>query len=323
MDTSQYIDEEVNNYKDKSYELLDYIKIICFTYLILKKPLKEFKSKIKVAINEYINYSNKALEISQEELNNIINQTIEEYSKNNLKITDKSKLESLKFVIDKSSQLKATDRYYKIITNFYKKTSETLEKEYINKAEYLSKKITKYDKIEKVIPYYNKDGSIRAYFDIASYNSMVYNTNLTSSAWNSTIESAEKLNNDLVYVPSHPFACPLCQEWQGKIYSLSGNNPIYLNLDDALNGGLKHPNCKHPILNYWGQKETNEYSNAEWVEKYEARQKKQSLELQRKRLKNDKMIYNKLDNQEEVDKINTKIKVLNESIKKQKEIMNG
>ena len=49
------------------------------------------------------------------------------------------------------------------------------------------KKLTQYDKVEKVVAYHNQDGTIRAYHDIASYNSMVYNTNLTSGAWNETI----------------------------------------------------------------------------------------------------------------------------------------
>ena len=323
MDTSQYIEEEVNDYKEKSYELLDYIKVMCFSYLIAKKPLHIFEKDLKDKLNEYQKYCNNSLILSQKEIDNIITQERKEYAIQSKLEPNKSILNELKFNLDTKSQIKANDRYYRIIKDFYKKTSKTLKKEYINETEYLSKKLTQYDKVEKVVPYHNQDGSVRAYFDIASYNSMVYNTNLTSTAWNSTIESAERMNNDLVYVPSHPFACPLCQEWQGKIYSLTGTNKNYPSIEIALQNGLKHPNCKHPILSYFGQKETSKYSNGEWVEKYEARQKKQALELQKERLNNDKKIFQKLGNQEEVDKINAKIKALNSSIKEQKQIMNG
>lgn len=323
MDTSEYIEEEVNNYKEKSYELLDYVKIMCFAYLIAKKPLHIFDKDLKDKLNEYQKYGNKALILSDKKLSDIILQVVQKNAIQSKIKPKKSVLNELKFDLDTKSQVKANDRYYRIIKDFYKKTSKTLEKEYINETEYLSKKLTQYDKIEKVVPYHNKDGSVRAYFDIAGYNSMVYNTNLTNSAWNSSIESLDKMGNDLVYVPSHPFACPLCQEWQGKIYSLTGANKNYPRIDVALDGGLKHPNCKHVIEGYWGQKETSKYSNGEWVEKYEARQKKQALELQKERLNNDKKIFQKLGNQEEVDKINGKIKTLNASIKEQKSIMNG
>ena len=150
---------------------------------------------------------------------------------------------------------------------------------------------------------------------------MVYNTNLTSSAWNETINYCYENNTDIVYVEPHPFSCPLCQEWQGKFYSLTGKSSKYENIENAYKGGLKHPNCKHNITTNVGQKETDDYSSDEWKDRYQARQKKQALELKRKRLKTDRDIYKELNNYEEVDKINAQIRTLNSAIKEQKELM--
>ena len=59
----------------------------------------------------------------------------------------------------------------------------------------------------------------------------------------------------------------------------------------------------------------------EWKDRYQARQKKQALELKRKRLKTDRDIYKELNNYEEVDKINAQIRTLNSAIKEQKELI--
>ena len=96
---------------------------------------------------------------------------------------------------------------------------------------------------------------------------------------------------------------------------------MYPSIDIALEGGLKHPNCKHEIVPYQGQYENNKYSSEKWVERYGAKEKKQALELKKKRLNTDKEIFKKLNNYEEVDKITQKIKKINEQIKVQANLM--
>lgn len=318
----EYIDEQVNEYKNETYELLDYIKIVCFAYLVKKISFKDFKKKLDDEFDKYDIHTIKRLSKDYKAISKMVKEMNDAVATPlNVPKPNLEELSKLKFSLDTTSTKKSKDIYIKRIENFYKNTEKTLKKEYIDEKAYLSKKVSQYDKIQKVVPYYNKDGTIRAYFDIAGYNSMVYNTNLTSSAWNATIDNAKESGNDLVYVEPHPFSCPLCQEWQGKIYALSNNHPVYPNIEEALKGGLKHPNCKHNITEYYGQKETAIYTSNEWVEKYNARQKKQSLELERKRLKNDREIYKGLENNEEVDKINNKIRKLNSKIKEQKELM--
>ena len=102
---------------------------------------------------------------------------------------------------------------------------------------------------------------------------------------------------------------------------MTGATKRYPNIEEAYNGGLKHPNCKHNITTNVGQQETDDYSSDEWKARYQARQKKQALELKRKRLKTDRDIYKELNNYGDVEKVNAKIRALNKAIKEQKELM--
>lgn len=318
---SEVINEEVQSYSKESYDYLDEVKKLVFTCLIGKISYDIFKGKLNKINSKYNKIEkNRTSKGYKKVKDKVVETNKKTISSEKIKFTEKD-LSDLLFKLDKTSQIKAKDKFIRIITNYYKTTLKTAKKEYISIDDYLKKKLTQYDKVEKVVAYHNQDGTIRAYHDIASYNSMVYNTNLTSSAWNETINYCYENDTDIVYVEPHPFSCPLCQEWQGKFYSLTGKSSKYENIENAYKGGLKHPNCKHNITTNVGQKETDDYSSDEWKARYEARQKKQALELQRKRLKTDRDIYKELNNYEEVDKINSKIRTLNSAIKEQKELM--
>lgn len=327
MDTkfiNDLIGEAVQGYKVLSYKYLDEVKVLVFTYLLRGFSYDEFEDKLSELNSKYdkrmVRVKNKDY---KEVKDKVLSENKEGISERDFNISEED-LEKLKFKLDNKSQFVAKEKYIRVIKNYYKNTYSTLQKEYIDEQEYLSKKLSKFDKVEKVVPYRHKNGTISAYFDIASYNSMVYNTNLTSLAWNSTFDSCQMLDEDIVYVEPHPFSCPLCQEYQGKFYSLTGKAKGYPLLEDTLyqnGGGLKHPNCKHGITTYVGQIETNDYSSPEWVARYEAIQKKQALELKYSRLENDQSIYQKLGNGEMVDKINQKLEKLTNAIAEQKELM--
>lgn len=318
---SELINEEVQSYSKESYDYLDEVKKLVFTCLIGKISYDIFKGKLNKVNSKYNKIEKNRTSKGYKKVRDKVIETNETpISSEKIDFTEKE-LSDLLFKLDKTSQIKAKDKFISIITNYYKTTLKTAKKEYISIDDYLKKKLTQYDKVEKVVAYHNQDGTIKAYHDIASYNSMVYNTNLTSSAWNETINYCYENNTDIVYVEPHPFSCPLCQEWQGKFYSLTGKSSRYENIENAYKGGLKHPNCKHNITTNVGQKETDDYSSDEWKDRYQARQKKQALELKRKRLKTDRDIYKELNNYEEVDKINAQIRTLNSAIKEQKELM--
>lgn len=331
-DINNYIKDEVYDYKRETTDFMDSVKYIFFAYLISKAGKKKFNKKIDEELKKYNNYISNKTSKGYETISYLVKyQDIGKYTEKEKKPLEsvlKGFKEQLK--IDSKSTKTANDKYIKYVKDYYKKTEKTLSKEYINEKAYLSKKVTDFDKVEKTVAYrYKGTGKIRAYFDIASYNSMVYNTNLTNKGWQETINSAIELEQDIVYVPAHMYACEMCQQYQGKFYSLSGINAGEIfngykvnSLDEALRGGLKHPNCTHDIIFPNSEtKENNKYSSARWTDRYNAKQKKQALELKKSRLRNDNVIYNKLRNQEMVDKNNQKIRKLNQKIKEQKELM--
>lgn len=312
QEIEEYIRREVNNDKNKKYEELDKTKKLFFLFLIGGVSVEVFKKRIEKTIKE----PNR----DYKEVEKMINEINPKTANDLFKKPNKKDIEKLMFEISSINEKKARDKYIRILTDYYSRTQKTINKEYIKETEYLLDKVSKYDKIEKVIPYYNKKGSIVAYHDIASYNSMVYNTNLTNAVWNETLRNAIETENDLVYVPGHWGSCPHCFPYEDRIYSLTGANPIYPNIQVALDGGLKHPNCKHPIENYNSRVQTTP-SQSSPPEVYNALQKINALELNKRRLKIDKEIYKELEGYEEIDKTNQKIRKINQKIREQKSIL--
>lgn len=203
------------------------------------------------------------------------------------------------------------------VDSLYKTSKKTFDKEFIDGDTYLANLVEKYDLSEKIVPYFNKDGTVRSYHTVASYNSMLYNTNLNRAGWNRTMYDANLLNKDLLYLPAHPYACDMCRPFQGKVYSKNGKSLGYPLQAEAIAGGVGHPNCKHQWLIYWNEEQLqkNTYTSEEWGEKYDTKQKIQALELKRDKLAVDRDIYESLGDGEGADKITTKIKAINSEIK--------
>ena len=317
QDIEEYIRREVDKDKNKKYDELDKVKLTFFVYLLAGVSIETFKKKV----NEIIKEPNRDYSKVEE----MIKEINPDYASKVFKEPKKSKIEKLKYKINDFDEKKARKKYIRVITNYYGKTQGTIKKAEINKAEYLLSKVSKFDKVEKVIPYYNKRGRIVAYHDIASYNSMVYNTNLTNSVWNETLENAIDTNNDLVYVPGHAGSCPYCAPYEDRIYTLTGANIMYPNIQVALDGGLKHPNCKHPIENYNSEVKTTP-SISTPPEYYNITQKINALNLKKKRLKEDKKIYKDIANEygigyDDIDKVNQKIRKINQNLREQKRML--
>lgn len=317
---NQLIGESVEKYKALDYSYLNEVKILVFNYLLKGYDYETFKRKLNKLNEEHSKRMDKAQERGIKRIENKTKNMQESELKERGVVGEieisQDELDSLKFKLDKRNQTKAREKFDRIIKRYYRTTNETLQKEYINKDAYLSQNVTKYDKIEKVVAYHSHNtGEIVAYHDIASYNSMIYNVNLLNTAWNATYNACQELGEDIVYVEPHPYACELCQEWQGKFYSISGRSKNYPNIQTAIDGGLKHPNCKHILTTYYGQKETDDYSSGYWVERYKDFQKYNALVQRKDRLRTDLQIYKKLGNEEQADIAIDKINVLNEEIK--------
>ena len=217
--------------------------------------------------------------------------------------------------------------------NRHIKLYETIMKRYENssdKARDLANFLKQYSKLDKTIPYFDHmTGKIRCYQTLTTYLNMLYNVNLTRSAWNRAIYDAKLLGNHLWYLPAHPYACPHCMEYQGYVYTDREPNAREKNIlikygkpgswykKDAIEGDVGHPNCKHVWTSYWSQEQIQDdkYNSAEWEEKYKNRQKIQSLELEKSRLLSDRRVYNTLGQQDLVDTTTSKIKKIREKIK--------
>lgn len=332
-DISNYIKDQVFDYKKETTKFMDNVKYMFFAYLMVKAGKSIFNDKLE---EEYKNFQTKINKQANKgyknivDLTNYINET--KYTKIDKK-TLTSELNAIieQFKIDTKSTKTASDKYIRVIENYYNKFENTIEKDWVQIDSYLSSKVSKFDKIEKSVAYNNpnaKNG--KAYYDIASYNSMVYNSNLTNTGVIETIKSCVELGEDIVYIPPHPFSCQLCSDYQGKFYSLTGRTTFYQGqmirpYEYAIywnGGGLNHPNCSHiPQPRNDFQEVSDAYSGEIWQERYDAKQKKQALELKKSRLLTDNKIYKELGDLEAVDKNNSKIKKLNTQIKEQKELM--
>lgn len=84
-------------------------------------------------------------------------------------------------------------------------------------------------------------------WDMRRYAKVVAQETTNQAFRQGTINRFEEHGNDLVVISSHSGSCPLCQPFEGKTFSLSGNDPDYPSLDEARAGGLFHVSCKHVI----------------------------------------------------------------------------
>lgn len=62
-----------------------------------------------------------------------------------------------------------------------------------------------------------------------------------------TINRFQERGHDLVRLSSHAGSCKLCAPFQGKTFSLSGNDKEFPPLDEAIAGGVFHVSCLHII----------------------------------------------------------------------------
>lgn len=313
IEISQEIKDNVYEYKKETTKFMDKIKTLFFAYLIAKKGVELYNKRVDKEYRIYIKNRDKLVKSSLEKFD--------------IKDVNTDEVENIMelFSIDKSSTKTEDDKYIRVIKDFYAKTLKTLDKEWISEKDYLSAKVSEFDKVEKVVRYdrRKKDGNY-VYFDIASYDSMVFNTNLTRTGIRETIKDSLIRDYDVVYIDPHPFSCPLCQNLQGKFYSITGETIMYNgmqieSLEYAQEQGLFHPNCTHiPRKAYPEDRISYEYTSENWEERYNIRQKLNSIELEKERLKSDIKIYEKLGNMEKVDKEKQKLKVYNEKIRELK-----
>jgi len=207
-------------------------------------------------------------------------------------------------------------RFKKNVVTNYGVAHNSIEK--VDKEEYLTKKLDKYDKqVNQVIAYYHKNGMLAHYVKLSTYLAMVHNVDLTRSGWNQTLADAEKLDMNTYIIPYHPFSCLYCYEYQNKPLSAFQVEQIIGTKAQEQVGNVLHPNCKCTLSIYWSPTQISRESmiRQEVDEQYKIRQKVNSLTLKRTNLKTDLKIAKSIGNEGQVDKIKGKISKLNKAIR--------
>ena len=194
-----------------------------------------------------------------------------------------------------------------------------------NKKEYLKSKVPRYN--SDTIPYHSKTtGKIVRFVSPSTYNSMIYNTNLTYSGWNQTLNDADELDMKYFIIDYHPFSCEYCMQHQNKLMSKQQVIDL-VGFAERASGDILHPNCKCELeiidpLDMYNRKIP--YSNLTDEEKTEIshiRQKVNSLTLKKERVLTDMKIQKSLGNEKEFDKLNQQRNKINKSIRELKEAL--
>jgi hypothetical protein len=97
---------------------------------------------------------------------------------------------------------------------------------------------------------------------VTSYADMVGRTMSGNAAIQANINHYSQHGFDLLLISAHFGTCALCEPWQGRVVSQSGQNTKYPSLQDAINAKLFHPNCfvdkQVPIMTSKGWKQIGE-----------------------------------------------------------------
>lgn len=83
------------------------------------------------------------------------------------------------------------------------------------------------------------------HYNVKDYAELVARTRMREAQTEATMELCKEFENDLVEVPRHDNPCDVCAEYQGQVYSISGNHPDYPALPDG--GPPWHPHCEDLI----------------------------------------------------------------------------
>jgi hypothetical protein len=178
---------------------------------------------------------------------------------------------------------------------------------------YLSTKIKNYDKnIEKFKPYFH-NGMVYSMQNLSTYNSMLYNVNLTRTAWNQAYKDSFVLNNDKFIINSHPFACEHCLQHQNKVYTRKElENIIGTSVEEGATEIL-HPNCKCTLSLYWDSSQKEQ--NLTTPKDYELDQREKAITRQLSKLKTEKDLYKEVGNNKKAQKKQKQIKRLQQERK--------
>ena len=320
----------------KSSELIDknvylvnvrYTKMMNKTKELYFQCLEEGKSKEffeKEVSKIWDNVDHRFMDKQIAELRELVHNNNVDQAINIGRFKNKEYLETLGWTFDDEyfkltpeSDFKMFEKRFKrnVVTN-YEVAHNSIKN--MDKEEYLTKKLSKYDKqVNQVVAYYHKNGGLAHYVKLSTYLAMVHNVDLTRSGWNQTLADADKLGMNTYIIPYHPFSCLYCYEYQNKPLSAFQVEQIIGTKAQEQVGNVLHPNCKCTLSIYWSPTQISRETmiRQEVDEQYKIRQKVNSLTLSRTNLKTDLKIAKSIGNEGQVDKIKARISKLNKAIR--------
>jgi hypothetical protein len=95
----------------------------------------------------------------------------------------------------------------------------------------------------KYITIIDKNGNPRQY-QLSDYAELVARTKMTEASSQAVVNTTTAIGEDLVQVSVHNTTCAICAPFEGKIFSLSGNDPEFPAADDL---PPYHPRCEHQL----------------------------------------------------------------------------
>ena len=81
-----------------------------------------------------------------------------------------------------------------------------------------------------------------------AYTKMLARTTLMNAGREAYLDTCADKGKDVVRISISGDACPKCAEWENRLVSLSGKTKGLPLLQDAIDGGLFHPNCTHSTV---------------------------------------------------------------------------
>lgn len=320
----------------KSSELIDknvylvnvrYTKMMNKTKELYFQCLEEGKSKEffeKEVSKIWDNVDHRFMDKQIAELKELVHNNNVDQAINIGRFKNKEYLETLGWTFDDEYFKLTPESDFKMFEKRFKKNAVTNYEvahnsiKNMDKEEYLTKKLSKYDKqVNQVVAYYHKGGGLAHYVKLSTYLAMVHNVDLTRSGWNQTLADADKLDMNTYIIPYHPFSCLYCYEYQNKPLSAFQVEQIIGTKAQEQVGNVLHPNCKCTLSIYWSPTQISRESmiRQEVDEQYKIRQKVNSLTLSRTNLKTDLKIAKSIGNEGQVDKIKARISKLNKAIR--------
>lgn len=128
--------------------------------------------------------------------------------------------------------------------------------------------------------------------NIASYSEMALRTANKRANLMGSANKREEWGIHTVKISSHNSACPMCIQWQGRVYiddvygagtKEESRKSKYPLLSEAVKGGMFHPNCKNGLSTYYDginqpPKKPTKEEKEEMTRRYDLEQKQRECE---------------------------------------------